>query len=58
MNQKPGERPRSPGEYREKGGRGGDVPRPRQVTIEKGDPKLPPTQKPGRTWERQGPPRP
>ncbi|MCY4063110.1 MAG: YjzC family protein [Chloroflexi bacterium] len=34
--------------------RGGKFRRRRVVTIEKGD-KLPPTQKPGRTWERIGP---
>ena len=31
---------------------------PREVTIEPGDPKLLPTQEPGRTWERTGPPKP
>lgn len=56
--QKPGETPDRPGEYKERGPRGGEVPNPRQVTIEPRDPKLPPTQKPGRTWERTGPPRP
>lgn len=56
--QKPGEIPNRPGEYRERGPRGGEVPNPRQVTIEPSDPKLPPTQKPGRTWERTGPARP
>ena len=29
----------------------------RQVTIEPGDDKLPPTQKPDRTWQRIGPPK-
>lgn len=56
--QKPGETPRSPGEYEERGRRGGKVPKPRRVTIEPGDKPLPPTQKPGRTWERTGPPKP
>jgi len=56
--QKPGEKPNRPGEYVEKGGRGGKVPNPRQVTIEPGDDRLPPTQKPGRTWKRTGPPKP
>ncbi|PDW00033.1 YjzC family protein [Candidatus Viridilinea mediisalina] len=56
--QKPGEIPARPGEYGERGPRGGKVDRGRVVTIEPGDPKLPPTQKPGRTWEREGPPKP
>jgi YjzC-like protein len=55
--QKPGETPNRPGEYIERGPRGGIVDNPRQVTIEKGDPKLPPTQEPGRKWERISPPR-
>jgi len=55
--QKPGEKPARPGEYGERGPRGGQVPDGRTVTIERGDPKLPPTQKPGRTWEREGPPK-
>ncbi|MFG6096995.1 YjzC family protein [Leptothoe sp. ISB3NOV94-8A] len=55
--QKPGEKPTSPGEYQERGKRGGHVSKPRQVTIEPGDPKLPPTQVPGRTWVRIGPPK-
>ncbi|MCY3832085.1 MAG: YjzC family protein [Chloroflexi bacterium] len=56
--QKPGNNPRKPGEYIERGPRGGEVSNPRTVTIEKGDKPLPPTQKPGRTWERKGPPKP
>ncbi len=56
--QKPGTKPKRPGEYIERGPRGGKVPRPRIVTIEPGDSPLPPTQKPGRTWERKGPPKP
>lgn len=55
--QKPGNKPSKPGEYIERGPRGGKVPRPRIVTIEPGDSPLPPTQKPGRTWERKGPPK-
>ncbi len=55
--QKPGEKPKKPGEYIEKGPRGGEVDKPRQVTIESGDSPLPPTQKPERTWERVGPPK-
>jgi len=53
--QKPGETPARPGEYVETGPRGGKVETPRHVTIEKGDTPLPPTQKPGRTWTREGP---
>ena len=56
--QKPGENPNKSGEYVERGPRGGEVPKPRTVTIETGDKPLPPTQKPGRTWERVGPPKP
>lgn len=56
--QRPGEKPARPGEYVERGPRGGKVPNERTVTIERGDPKMPPTQKPGRTWEREGPPQP
>ena len=50
--QNPGEKPNSPGEFIERGPRGGQVPKPRQVTIEPGDNKLPPTQEPGRTWQK------
>lgn len=56
--QKPGQLPSKPGEYVEHGPRGGDVSNPRKVTIEPGDKPLPPTQKPGRTWRREGPPNP
>lgn len=55
--QKPGENPRRPGEYEEVGPRGGTVDNPRRVTIEPGDKPMPPTQKPGRGWERIGPPK-
>jgi len=55
--QKPGEKPARPGEYIERGRDGGSVPNPRQVTIEPRDDRLPPTQKPGRTWKRVGPPK-
>jgi hypothetical protein len=55
--QKPGEKPARPGEYEERGPRGGAVPKPREVTIEPGGQKLPPTQKPGRTWERTAQPK-
>ena len=56
--QKPGETPRKPGEYRERGPRGGEVQKPRTVTMPPGDKPLPPTQKPGHLWERVGPPQP
>lgn len=56
--QKSGEIPARPGEYEERGPRGGQVPGGRQVTIEPGDKPLPPTQKPERTWVRTGPPQP
>ena len=48
---KPGEDNQRPGEYVERGPRGGAVPNARQVTIERGD-RLPPTQEKGRKWER------
>lgn len=54
--QKPGEKPNRPGEYIERGPRGGTVPKANKVTIEKGDTPLPPTQKKKRKWERIGPP--
>lgn len=44
--QKPGETPIRPGEYLERGPRGGAVANPRQVTIEPGDDRLPPTHQP------------
>ena len=56
--QKPGENPERPGEYEEGGPRGGRVPDAREVTMEPGDKPLPPTQEPGRTWQRKGPPKP
>lgn len=49
---RPGEDNRPRGEYVEVGPRGGQVPNPRQVTIGTGD-RLPPTQQPGRRWERK-----
>ena len=52
MTQKPGEIPESTGEYIERGPRGGKVENPRQITIEVGDNKLPPTSIPGNTWEK------
>ena len=54
-HQKPGETPSRPGEYQERGPRGGRISKPREVTIEPGDRPLPPTQKPGNTWKRTGP---
>jgi YjzC-like protein len=51
--QKPGEKPKSPGIYEERGPRGGEVPKPRRVEMEPGDKPLPPTQEPGRTWEKE-----
>lgn len=48
---KPGEDNRKPGEYIERGPRGGAIPDARQVTIGAGD-RLPPTQESGRKWER------
>jgi len=51
--QKPGEKPARSGEYIERGPRGGEIPNPRQVTIEPRDDKLPPTQKKNRTWEHK-----
>ena len=56
--QKPGETPQKAGEYIERGPRGGVIPKGRQVTIEPGDDKLPPTTEKGHTWERIGPPKP
>jgi hypothetical protein len=49
---KPGTDNQPPGEYKEVGPRGGEVPNPREVPIDPGD-RLPPTQKPGRGWEKQ-----
>ena len=56
--QRPGQKPGRSGEYIERGERGGQVSNPRTVTIEQGDTPLPPTQEPGRTWERIGPAKP
>lgn len=55
--QKPGEKPITSGEYQEVGPRGRKFPDCRIVTIEPGDNKLPPTQKPGNNWLRIGPPK-
>jgi hypothetical protein len=56
MPQKPGQKPNKPGEYEERGPRGGKIRKPRQVTIEAGDTPLPPTQTEGNTWVRIGQP--
>ena len=56
--QKPGETPDRPGEYIERGPRGGLARKPRQVTMEPGDNPLPPTSKAGNTWQWVGPPQP
>ncbi|MEZ8320472.1 MULTISPECIES: YjzC family protein [Vibrio] len=50
MTQRPGETPKRNGEYEERGPKGGKVPNARVITIETGDKKLPPTQKPNRRW--------
>lgn len=55
--QKPGEKPNNPGVHVERGPRGGEVPQPRKVNMEPRDTPLPPTSKPGNTWERVGPPK-
>ncbi|MDH4317944.1 MAG: YjzC family protein [Desulfobulbaceae bacterium] len=57
VKHKPGENPSRPGEYIERGPRGGNVTKGRQVTIEPGDKPMPPTSKPGNIWERIGPPK-
>ena len=57
-SQKPGEKPNRPGEYEERGPHGGQVSSPREVTMEPGDEKLPPTQESDRTWVWTGPPKP
>ena len=54
QNKSPGEIADKPGEYRERGPRGGNVRNPRDVTIVFGD-RIPPTQKPNRKWERIDP---
>ncbi len=48
---KPGTDNRPAGNYIERGPRGGVVPNARKVHIDKGD-RLPPTQEPGRKWEK------
>lgn len=49
--QKPGEKPSGPGDYKEIGPQGGEVPNPRIVEITPDDCRMPPTQKPGRKWK-------
>jgi len=46
----PGQKPPSPGKYREVGPRGGEVPNARQVQITPDDGHLPPTQVKGNNW--------
>ena len=52
--QKPGKKPATPGEYVERGPRGGKVEHERHVTMTPGD-KLPPTQHSGNSWELEQP---
>lgn len=52
---KPGETSNNGGRYIERGPRGGDVPNPRRINVDRGE-TLPPTQQPNRTWERVGKP--
>ena len=49
---KPGEDNKPAGKYEEVGPQGGKVNKPRIIEIDKGD-RLPPTQKPGRKWEKK-----
>lgn len=49
---KPGTDNQPKGTYIEVGPRGGSVPNPRVVKIDQGD-RLPPTQEPGRKWEKK-----
>ncbi|ASK21826.1 YjzC family protein [Halomonas sp. N3-2A] len=46
----PGQKPPSPGLYREVGPRGGEVPNARQVQTTSDDGHLPPTQVKGNNW--------
>ena len=48
---KPGTDNKPAGLYQEVGPRGGEVTKPRVVSIDTGD-RLPPTQKPGNKWKR------
>ncbi|ACQ54852.1 YjzC family protein [Clostridium botulinum] len=48
---KPGTDNQPAGKYKEVGPRGGNVPKPKTVTIDPGD-RLPPTQEKGRKWEK------
>lgn len=49
---KPGTDNQSPGTYQEVGLRGGKIPNPRTVHIDRGD-RLPPTQESGHRWEKK-----
>ncbi len=48
---KPGTDNEPKGKYKEVGPRGGEVPKPRVVSIDPGD-RLPPTQEKGRKWKK------
>ena len=48
---KPGTDNEPKGKYKEVGPRGGEVPKPRIVSIDSGD-RLPPTQEKGRKWKK------
>ena len=49
---KPGTDNQPAGKYKEVGPRGGAVPKPREVKIDRCD-RLPPTQKPGNGWVKK-----
>ncbi|WP_226035505.1 YjzC family protein [Aquibacillus saliphilus] len=49
---KPGTDNQPPGKYVEVGPRGGEVPKAREVKIDRGD-RLPPTQEKGRNWKKK-----
>ena len=49
---KPGTDNLPAGKYKEVGPRGGEVTKPREVKIDKGD-RLPPTQEKGRKWVKK-----
>ena len=50
--QKSGEPAKKSGTYIERGSRGGEVKNPRTPDMDRGE-TLPPTQEPGRTWEKK-----
>lgn len=49
---KPGEDNKPPGKYVEVGPRGGNIPKPREVNIDRGD-RLPPTSEKGNRWTKK-----